>query len=123
MKKQNKKSKNPVALILYVVAILLAVYTIFTMYNSYTYISGLIAQGLVVKDELVNVISYFTANSVPAFFFTVATCTMGYIVGKLHYISCDLKKENTEELSEEIVKEVAEEEMNIESIDDLTTEM
>ncbi|MGL6107011.1 hypothetical protein [Romboutsia sp.] len=105
MKKGNIKSKNPVVLVLYGVSILLGIYTIFTMYSSYTYISSLVAQGLVITDELQSVITYFGTASIPYLFYSIATWAIGYIINKLNYISYEIKKTEHEDLEEEIIIE------------------
>ena len=105
MKKYNKKSKNPAVLALYAVSILLGIYTIVTVYNSYSYVSSLVSQGLVISDELLNVISYFIENSAPYLFYTISTWAIGYVINKLNYISRHINIENSAELEAEIVAE------------------
>ena len=56
MNNSNKKIRNPISIVLYVVSALFGIYTILTMYNSYSYITTLTAQGLVISEELLNVI-------------------------------------------------------------------
>lgn len=102
MKKNNRNSKKPVVIALYVVSILFGIYTIFTMYNSYTYISGLVSQGLSISEELLNVIEYFVGNSSPYIFYAIATWGIGYIVNRLNFISEGIKVENREEADEEV---------------------
>ncbi|GAA0237309.1 hypothetical protein [Metaclostridioides mangenotii] len=103
MRKDNKKRKNPVVLALYTISILLGIYTIFTIYCSYTYISSLGSQGLVIKDELQSVINYFGTASVPFLFYSIATFAIGYIIDKLNYITNDFKKFNREDIKEETI--------------------
>ncbi len=90
-------------LALYTISILLGIYTIFTIYSSYTYISSLGSQGLVIKDELQSVINYFGTASVPFLFYSIATFAIGYIIDKLNYITNDLKKFNREDKKEETI--------------------
>lgn len=115
MKKNNKKSKSTVVLALYGVAILLGVYTIFTMYNSYTYISSLVTQGLVISDELLNVISYFMDASAPYLYYTITIWAIGYVINKINHITNEIKMDNTEEIVEE---EIIEEDVKVEVIKD-----
>ena len=103
MKNSNKKSKNPVAIIMYVLSILLGVYTIFTIYNSYTYISSLVAQGLVISDELQSVISYCVGASIPYLFYAVSFWAVGYFINKINYIISEIKNHNSEDIKEEAI--------------------
>ena len=103
MKNSNKKSKNPVAIIMYVLSILLGVYTIFTIYNSYTYISSLVAQGLVISDELQSVISYCVGASIPYLFYAVSFWAIGYFINKINYIISEIKNHNSEDIKEEAI--------------------
>ncbi|WP_315166710.1 hypothetical protein [Metaclostridioides mangenotii] len=103
MRKDNKKRKNAVVLALYTISILLGIYTIFTIYSSYIYISSLGSQGLVIKDELQSVINYFGTASVPFLFYSIATFAIGYIIDKLNYITNDMKKFNREDIKEEVI--------------------
>lgn len=123
MKKYNKKSKNPAVLALYAVSILLGIYTIVTVYNSYSYVSSLVSQGLVISDELLNVISYFIENSAPYLFYTILTWGIGYVINKLNYISRNIKIENSAELEAEIVAESNEDTITeaIETVNDEVT--
>ncbi|MGL4109010.1 hypothetical protein [Clostridium sp. LP20] len=87
MKKNNKESNQVISILLYVIAFITAVYTLFTIYASHEYISNLIStQGLVVSEQLVNVISYYINASMPYIFYTIATWGIGYIIYKLDNI-------------------------------------
>ena len=98
MENSTKKIKNPVAIIMYVISILLGVYTIFTMYTSYTYISSLVAQGLVISQELPSVISYCVGGSVPYLFYAVSFWAIGYFINKIEYIISEIKKVNSNDI-------------------------
>lgn len=111
MKKNNKNSKKPVVIALYVISILFGIYAIFTMYNSYTYISSLVSQGLSISEELLNVIEYFVGNSSPYIFYAIATWGIGYTVNKLNFISEGIKVDNSEDLEEEVLIAEANEEI------------
>lgn len=101
------KTKNPLAIIMYVISILLGIYTIFTMYISYTYISGLVDQGFVISNDIQSVISYCVGASVPYLFYAISTWSIGYIINKLNYIINEIKSYNKETIQEEIIhKEV-----------------
>lgn len=98
MENSTKKIKNPVAIIMYVISILLGLYTIFTMYTSYTYISSLVAQGLVISQELPSVISYCVGASVPYLFYAVSFWAIGYFINKVGYIISEIKKVNSNDI-------------------------
>ena len=103
MKNSNQKTKNPISIALYIVSALFGIYTILTVYNSYSYITTLTALGLVISEELLNVISYFVENSAPYIFYALATWAMGYIISKVNYISNNIKIDTNEEIEEEII--------------------
>lgn len=103
MKKNNKKSKNPLVLGLYGLAILLGAYTILTIYNSYTYISSLVTQGLVISDEILNVISYYVDASAPYLCYTIIIWAIGYIINKINHILNIVKVDNNEEIIEDLI--------------------
>lgn len=109
MRKGNKKGKNSIVLAMYAISILVGIYTIFTVHNSYTYISSLVDQGLVIRDELVNVIVYYADASLPYLFYTLAIWSIGYIINKLNLISSEIKRNSYEEIEEEIIIESKEE--------------
>ena len=110
----NKKGKNKISIVLYVVSVLVGIYTLFTVYTSYTYISGLVANGLVISDELSNVISYYVQASSPYLFYTIVIWAIGYIINKLDTISYEIKTSNNTEIEEDFI---ITEEVAIENID------
>ncbi|SCH86620.1 MULTISPECIES: hypothetical protein [unclassified Romboutsia] len=126
MKKSNKKGNSSVVLILYVISVLLGIYTIFTLYNSYTYISSLVSQGLVISDELASVISYVVGGSVPYMFYSIAIWAIGYTIKKLNYIASEVKISN-KEIQEEIISvdnnNITEEIVFTDSDDDTQSEL
>lgn len=99
----HKKSKNKISIVLYVVSILVGIYTLFTVYTSYTYISSLVASGLVISDELSNVISYYVQASSPYLFYTIVIWAIGYIINKLDSISYDIKNSNIEYIEDDFI--------------------
>ncbi len=127
MRKDNKKSKNPVVLAFYTISILLGIYTIFTIYTSYIYISSLGSQGLVIKDELQSVINYFGTASLPFLFYSIATFAIGYIIDKLNYITNDMKKYSSEEIiteeNEEISEDIKEEAIIAENNEEISEDI
>ena len=99
--KNNKKS--PIVIVLYTLSILIGIYTIFTVYSSYTYISSLVEQGLVISDELQNVINYYVDASLPSLFYAIAIWGIGYIINKLNYITNEVKSNNQENIIKETI--------------------
>lgn len=105
MKKSNNKRKNTLSIVMYTIAILLGIYTIFTMYSSYTYISSLVDQGFVIKDDIQNVITYCVGATVPYLFYTISTWSIGYIINKLSYITNNINSNNSKIIEEDITVE------------------
>ena len=92
MKKIRKKAILPI--VLYVVASIIAIYSIFTIYTSYTYISSLVTAGsIVIKDQLVDVISYYVSASTPYVFYAIVVWAIGYIINKLNSLTPSIIKE------------------------------
>ena len=95
-----KKIKNwfykPVfTLICYLLAILLLVYALFTMKNSYDYINSLVLQGSVPwSEDLTDIISYFIGNSVSYLFYAFSFLFFGKVINLL----------NPKQIKEEIIE-------------------
>lgn len=123
MNNSNKKIRNPISIVLYVVSALFGIYTILTMYNSYTYITTLTAQGLVISEELLNVISYFVENSAPYIFYAIATWAIGYSINKLNFIANNIVIENNVDSIEDIVIEETSEVMPVEEVQTIEEEI
>ena len=116
-----KKIKNwfykPVfTLICYLLAILLLVYALFTMKNSYDYINSLVLQGSVSwSEDLTDIISYFIGNSVSYLFYAFSFLFFGKVINLL----------NPKQIKEEIIEnEIIEDNDQLveEKEDDLTEE-
>ena len=123
MNNSNKKIRNPISIVLYVVSALFGIYTILTMYNSYSYITTLTAQGLVISEELLNVISYFVENSAPYIFYAIATWAIGYSINKLNFIANNIVIENNVDSIEDIVIEESSEVMPEEEVQTIEEEI
>lgn len=123
MNNSNKKIINPISIVLYVVSALFGIYTILTMYNSYSYITTLTAQGLVISEELLNVISYFIENSAPYIFYAIATWAIGYSINKLNFIANNIVIENNVDSIEDIVIEETSEVMPVEEVQTIEEEI
>lgn len=123
MNNSNKKNRNPISIVLYVVSALFGIYTILTMYNSYSYITTLTAQGLVISEELLNVISYFIENSAPYIFYAIATWAIGYSINKLNFIANNIVIENNVDSIEDIVIEETSEVMPVEEVQTIEEEI
>lgn len=101
MKKNIKKPILP--MVLYVVAILIAAYSIFTIYTSYTYISSLASAGsIVIKDQLVDVISYYVNTSMPYVVYAIVVWAIGYVISKLNTIIKIVNPQVEETIDEKI---------------------
>ena len=101
MKKSNKKAILPV--VLYVFAAIIAAYSIFTIYTSYTYISSLATAGsIVIKDQLADVISYYVSASIPYVFYAFVVWAIGYIINKLNNLSPSVINKEDNKLDEKI---------------------
>ena len=123
MNNSNKKNRNPISIALYIVSALFGIYTILTMYNSYSYITTLTAQGLVISEELLNVISYFIENSAPYIFYAIATWAMGYSINKLNFIANNIVIQDNVDSIEDIVIEEASEVMPVEEVQTIEEEI
>lgn len=123
MNNSNKKIRNPISIVLYVVSALFGIYTILTIYNSYSYITTLTAQGLVISEELLNVISYFVENSAPYIFYAIATWAIGYSINKLNFIANNIVIENNVDSIEDIVIEETSEVMPVEEVQTIEEEI
>ena len=123
MNNSNKKIRNPISIVLYVVSALFGIYTILTMYNSYSYITTLTAQGLVISEELLNVISYFIENSAPYIFYAIATWAIGYSINKLNFIANNIVIQDNVDSIEDIVIEEASEVMPVEEVQTIEEEI
>lgn len=98
MQKNNFKKREPIVIALYCVSAIISVYILVTIYNSYMYISDLVYKNnLVVKDQLLNVISYYVNASMPYIFYAIAIWGFGYIINKLNYLNL-----NNREIDEDI---------------------
>ncbi|MBQ3420385.1 MAG: hypothetical protein IJH34_01675 [Romboutsia sp.] len=123
MNNSNKKIKNPISIALYIVSALFGIYTILTIYNSYSYITTLTAQGLVISEELLNVISYFIENSARYIFYAIETWAIGYSINKLHFIANNIVIENNVDSIEDIVIEETSEVMPVEEVQTIEEEI
>lgn len=101
MKKNNKTAILPI--VLYVVAAIIAAYSIFTIYSSYTYISSLVTAGtIVIKDQLADVISYYVSTSMPYIFYAIVIWAIGYIINKLNNLRPSTINREENKLEEKI---------------------
>lgn len=103
MKKKIQLKQPILSMVLYVVAILIAAYSIFTIYTSYTYISGLVEAGsVVISEQLQDVISYYVSASMPYVFYAIVVWAIGYFVNKANQILKCVKPDNIETKVEKI---------------------
>lgn len=95
-----KKNRKPAVIVLNVVAIIFAIYSLVKAYMSYTYISSLVAQGLVVSQELLNVVDYYVTNSSPYVFYALAIWGIGQVIKKLDNLSNSAQTTEEEKVEE-----------------------
>ena len=94
MEVKHFKDINLISKVLYVISIIILVYTLLTIYNSHVYISSLVASNrIVVSESILMVITYYINSSLPYAFYSIATFSMGYIISGLN-VKKEVKKEN-----------------------------
>lgn len=87
MKKYINKGLSIKVIILYGISLILAIYTLFTMYKSYIYIASIVeSKGLAINEQLVNIITFYMNASMPYIFYTISTWGIGYIIYRLDNI-------------------------------------
>ena len=85
MEVKHFKDINLISKVLYVISIIILVYTLLTIYNSHVYISSLVASNrIVVSESILMVITYYINSSLPYAFYSIATFSMGYIISGLN---------------------------------------
>lgn len=89
MKSIDIKRVPKISIILYSLATIMTICTIFITYKSNVYISGLVEQGFNPSKEIVEVINYYIVTVTPYVFYTICLFTLGYIVNKVDYIIKD----------------------------------
>lgn len=113
MRKYYKLNKNIIVKVLYIISFIIGLYTLFTIYNSYTYISGLVSNnGLVVSKQLGSVVSYYMNSSMPYVFYTISIWGLGYIIHKLDNFSIHKIDNKNEAVEMNSDVEEAEEELD-----------
>lgn len=114
MKKCYMRKKLPIVILLYCLASVIGVYTLITVYNSYTYISQLVSQkGLVISEQLLNVITYYMNASLPYLFYTISIWGIGYIIDKINCFNKD--KEHSDKVSQNDYIDINREEEDLDS--------
>lgn len=113
MRKYSKQNKNFIVVVLYVISSITAIYTLFSIYNSYIYISGLVNNnGLVISEQLMSVISYYINASMPYVFYTIAIWGIGYIIYKLDNLKMYETNSEDNQVEKDINIEGAEEDLD-----------
>ncbi len=113
MRKYSKQNKNFIVVVLYVISSITAIYTLFSIYNSYIYISGLVNNnGLVISEQLMSVISYYINASMPYVFYTIAIWGIGYIIYKLDNLKMYETNSEDNQVEKDINIEEAEEDLD-----------
>lgn len=113
MRKYSKQNKNFIVVVLYVISSITAIYTLFSIYNSYIYISGLVNNnGLVISEQLMSVVSYYINASMPYVFYTIAIWGIGYIIYKLDNLKMYETNSEDNQVEKDINIEGAEEDLD-----------
>ncbi|MBM7833382.1 hypothetical protein [Clostridium sardiniense] len=85
--KIDSKNVSIVSIVFYVMAGLMILYSIFTLVNSYDYISELVNQGRIsIKYQFKEVIIYYMNACMPYVFYSIVFGAIGYIINKLECI-------------------------------------
>lgn len=106
LKEKNEFKKSKVAIpsiILYVFGILFACATILALYNTSVYIQGLTAQGLVIKDALMDVINFYIKECSTYVAFTVIFAVGGILVQRVYDCKKLIGELEVSEIEEEAV--------------------
>lgn len=100
MEVKHFKDINLISKVLYVISIIILVYTLLTIYNSHLYILSLVASGkIVVSKSILVVITYYINSSLPYAFYSIATFSMGYIISGLN-VKKEVKKDIKSDLED-----------------------
>lgn len=106
--------KSNIVISLYCLASFIGVYTLITVYNSYTYISELVSKkGLLISEQLLNVITYYLNASLPYLFYAIAIWGIGYIIDKINCFN--KKEEQSDKVSQEDYIDINKEEEDLDS--------
>lgn len=80
MEKQNKRFSK-LTILFYVLAILTFIYSIFSIYKSYEYVSALVKAGqLTISSSIGDVIQYFVDNTSAYIFYGFGFGAFGYLI-------------------------------------------
>ena len=107
------KKVPKMTIILYICATLMALCTMFIIYKSNAYISGLAEQGFDPSKEKVEVINYYLSTVTPFAFYTISIFSLGYVINK---INCLTQNQNVIIENNELLKK--EEKSKDDEIDD-----
>ncbi|MFR2820879.1 hypothetical protein [Clostridium sp.] len=100
MEVKHFKDINLISKVLYVISIIILLYTLLTIYNSHVYISSLVASNrIVVSESILMVITYYINSSLPYAFYSIATFSMGYIISGLN-VKKEVKKDIKSDLED-----------------------
>ena len=95
MEVKHFKDINLISKVLYVISIIILVYTLLTVY-----ISSLVASNrIVVSESILMVITYYINSSLPYAFYSIATFSMGYIISGLN-VKKEVKKDIKSDLED-----------------------
>lgn len=77
---KNWFNKPKMSIFFYTLALIVLVYTCYTLYNSYDYVSGVVAQGSITwSANFEEIVSYFLSASAAYLFYGLTFVCFGYI--------------------------------------------
>lgn len=98
----KKEKISAITIFLYVISVLLLLFTLYRLYGAMTYISALVTeQDFNISENLSDVISYIYEQCVSPFLFSIVL----YILGEMNEkLKCLLLDKHKDEINEEQIK-------------------
>lgn len=101
----NKEKLSAITIFVYVVSILLLLFTLFRLYGAMTYISTLVTeQDFVISENLSDVISYYYEQCASPFLFSIVLYVLGEMNEKLKCLLLAQHKDEIKIETEEQIK-------------------
>lgn len=103
MKLIGKKRISKAVVIFNILAVIMFLISVFTIYKSNSYISGLIEQGFDANSEWIEVFNYYITTVTPYLFYGTVLGGLAYVIQRITYL-IDIQNEmriNKEYLKEE----------------------
>lgn len=102
----KKEKLSAITIFVYVVSVLLLLFTLFRLYGAMTYISTLVTeQNFVISENLSDVISYYYEQCASPFLFSIVLYVLGEMNEKLKYL---LPVKHKDEIDVEIEEQLSE---------------